>query len=189
MSVLDIALQSARGAKSKGLAISVVRELTRDDLAVFDAPDLDKLPAANPLVRLRHKHHLLARLMAEGRMGAEISLITGYSSSYLSTIQHDPAFKELVSYYEQQTEALYANVHERRAALGLSAVEELQDRVDNQPDTFSNREMMELMEKALDPGAKAAGGGGGGGISVNISFVKPEERHDDGHVIDVTPSP
>jgi hypothetical protein len=52
-----------------------------------------------PLVRLRDSHHTVARLFAHGLRPEEVSGQTGYSPSRLSTLQRDPSFQELVTFY------------------------------------------------------------------------------------------
>jgi hypothetical protein len=166
-------------------AMALLRELTDEDLdRLKHAEPLGS--EAPPLAKLRHAHHSLARLVAEGRKGVEISLITGYSPSRISILKQDPAFKELVSYYAEQAEAKYLNVHERLAALGITTVEELQARLDENPERFSNRELRELMAEAFGRSVAPlkglrGGGGSGGSVSVNINFVQPP---DPGVVID-----
>src|SRR5438105_3835863 len=78
-----------------------VRELTEGDLALLADPP----PLANtqrPLVRIRHRHHQLARLLAGGTAAVEASAITGYSQMRISLLQKDPAFCELMAYYAGQ---------------------------------------------------------------------------------------
>lgn len=196
LEVLETIALARPGASGPGLVY--LRDLAESDVSALRSGAGPGLPA-NPLARLKHTHHLLARLIAEGRKQVEISLITGYSPSRISVLKDDPAFKELVSYYAEQAEAIYANVHERRAQLGLSAIEELQERVDTDPQSFSNRELMELVETTLDSPAKTAAGPGAlgpGGLNINIAFVKAEDkpRRDDqrdgsgnSKIIDITP--
>jgi hypothetical protein len=176
--LVDVHIGSARGRKAAPLAIEVLRELNVQDLDLIQNPPKVGVET-RPLARLRHTHHMLARLLAEGRKNEECSLITGYSPSRISILQHDPAFKELVAYYSDQTKEVYLNVHERLASVGMAAVEEIQERLEVSPKEFANRELMELAEMALDrsvtPGARnAAQGGGGNGNTINITFVKPQ---------------
>lgn len=169
---------SARGRRSAHLELVILRELNEGDLDLLANPP-PQGQITQPLQRLRHTHHMLARLIAEGRPGVECSMITGYCQSRISILQKDPAFQELVSYYAQQTEAKYLDVHERLAALGIDTIEELHERLHTEPGKISTRELMELAELTLDRsvappkgGAKAIGGGAGP-VQVNINFVPP----------------
>ena len=177
-SIIFDQIGSARGKRSGPLELVVMRELNGGDLDLLRNPPAQGQIVA-PLQRLRHTHHMLARLLAEGRPGVECSMITGYSQSRISILQNDPAFKELVAYYAQQTEAKYLDVHERLASLGIDTIEELHERLDTQPEKITTRELMELAELTLDrsvappKGAAAKGQGGGVPVSVSINFVNP----------------
>jgi len=79
----------------------------------------------------------------------------------ISILKKDPAFAELIEYYKTQKDEAYVNVHERLAVLGLSSVEELAERLEDAPEGFTNRELMELSALGLDragfaPVSKAA---------------------------------
>lgn len=140
-----------RGRKAQPLEISFRRELNEADVqALWDVPEGGLESTTRPLVKLRYQHHYLARLLAEGRSGADCALYTGYDPSRISILKQDPAFSELITYYKTQVDEVYVNVHERLAALGLNSAEELMDRLDVQPEKFTNRELMELSALGLD---------------------------------------
>ena len=105
---------------------------------------------AQPVVKIRSRHHALAQLLAEGRSNTEAGLLTGYSASRISILKADPAFAELLAHYSEQQQQAYVNVHERLAALGINAVEELQERLELNPEEFSKKELMEVASLALD---------------------------------------
>lgn len=187
-----IAIASARGRQAAPLAISVKRELTIADKEELEHPS-PKGTEIQPLAKLRHTHHMAARLLAEGRPPGEVALVTGYSNSRISILQQDPAFAELVEYYRTQVTTAYVNVHERLAALGLATVDELQERLEADPESFKNRELMDLATMLLDrtvappKGAKpgmSGGGGGGAGVKVTVNFVKSDSP---GPLLDASP--
>lgn len=175
-------LPSARGNR-KGLAelaVEFVRELTPDDLPELLSPS--KLPTANvPVVKeLKQSHHQLAQLLAlKNHSQTEISLITGYSQAYISRILTDPAFQALMAHYAEVREMVYVDVMERMKNLGLDAMEELQKRMAESPESFSIRETQELMEltlvkpMAIAAGANANGNGTKAAPVINISFKAP----------------
>lgn len=176
-----IALQgipSARGRRPAPLELSFVRELNEGDLEVLLNPPA-KGVVTSPIARLRHTHHLLARCLAEGRKPSEVSLITGYSLSRISILQNDPSVKELVAYYAENAAEQYLDVHARLAALGVSTLEELQERLEAEPEKFTQNQLMQLAELTLDRSvAPPKGGGKGGGagapaVNFNISFETP----------------
>lgn len=160
------------------LGIAVVRELTLEDLAELEQPRGVTTPA---IKRLRTQHHHLARLLAEGRREVEVSAITGYSQSRISILKQDPAFRDLITHYEHDAAMAYVNVHERLAALGITCLEELQQRIDEEPEKFNNKELRELAAMLLDrsvaPPKGVAGGQGAAPVTaINIQFVQPEAK-------------
>lgn len=148
---LNIKPPPARGRKPAQLNAVKKRDLTRADIdALWDLPEGGLGAETNPVLKIRNTHHALARLLAEGRKQVEVSAITGYSPSYISTIQNDPAFKNLIAYYKGQVEEQFTSVHERLAALSMLSAEELQERLATDPDSFTNRELNELLELTAD---------------------------------------
>jgi hypothetical protein len=148
----DAGLPPARGRRAAtNVSASYERDLTEADVqALRDLPEGGLGAITSPLRKLRFQHHTLARLLAEGKSQVEAALVTGYSESYISIIKNDPAFKSLVTYYQEQVQEVFVSVHERLAALGMNTIEELQERLAETPDSFTNRELMELSELTLD---------------------------------------
>lgn len=173
-----LAIGSARGKRSEPLFAAYERDLNAGDVELILAPP-PKGITTKPLAKLRSTHHFLARLLAEGRKNEECSVITGYSPSRISILKNDPAFQELLSYYATQTEVRYLDVHERLAALGMSTIEELQERLENDPGSLKNRELMELAEFALDRSltkeARKQGPGGGAPPAISVTFIAAPE--------------
>lgn len=172
----EVTFGDPRGGRrpSAPLAIEVLRELEPGDLQALSGA---VAAPAQRLLQIRQPHHALARLICEGRELAEVALITGYAPSYISNLQNDPAFAELLSYYSVQREQVFVDVLERMRTLGLHSMEELQRRLEEAPEKFSNREVMELVDRMViapaDIAAKAKGTAGpsGGSTSIQISFV------------------
>lgn len=141
-------LDTPRGRRSK-LVASKRRDLVLPDIEALD--DAKPLEQVTPVQQLRHQHHLLARLLGEGKSATESAQVTGYSVAYISRLStQDRAFKDLVKYYQQQVGEVYVNVHERLAGLGLNTIEELQERLAEKPEGFTHRELMELAELCFD---------------------------------------
>jgi hypothetical protein len=178
--ILETALSLAiprSGRQASDLVLVVDRELTPADItSLATAP---KIGGQSIIARLKHSHHLLAQLLAEGRTAVEASYVTGYCESRISILQSDPAFQELIAYYAEQKNAVYLDVHQRLADLGINAMEVLQDRLEDQPKEFSNKALMDLIELTMDrsvapsKGAPKGSGGGGSanGLNLTVSFV------------------
>ena len=76
----------------------VVREVKAGDVVPRGTP-----PA---VTRLRDSHHAAARLIARGLNETEVSHLTGYALSRISSLKRDPLFAELVEAYRlEQREA------------------------------------------------------------------------------------
>ena len=177
----SLSLGSARGGKKQEQAVTfdIVRALTEADLedivnppAVADAPCIIR--------EIKAQHHTLASLIAMGTSGVEISLLTGYSPSYISNIKNDPAMAELIAYYATQEEQRRVDGMRRLHDLGVAGIEELQQRIDSEPEKWTKRELMELVTLGLIAPQKAAlgvgngqgnGNGGGNSLAINVNFV------------------
>ena len=120
------------------------RELTLDDLGGLPAP------APNRVERLRDSHHALARVLASGLAISEASAITGYSIPRIHRLLEAPAFEELVAFYAARGQAAVANLTDRMSILGHSAAAELQERLDETPDKFSNQGLLKVLEVTAD---------------------------------------
>ena len=176
---------SGRKREVEPLVVEIVRELGVDDLPdLINPPPVDA--PAQRIKRLHHQHHQLARVLAQGVSESEASFMTGYSPAYISQIRnHDPAFRELMAYYAAEREAIFIDTVERMKGLGLQALDELQARLEAEPEKWTHREIMELAElnlvKPIRAGAGSGfggggvGGGPGSGVVVNVKFVQPPE--------------
>ena len=172
----DLAVGSARGGKrpTADISVEIVRSLVEADLPLLAAPPpVGSVPPT--LVALRHTHHLLAQLLAKGHSQTEAAAISGYSISRVSILCSDPTFRELLEHYRSQKEMVFVDVMERMAALGLHSLEELQARIDEKPEEFTARELMELAELMLVKGRAQAGGQAASaapaGVQISVQFV------------------
>lgn len=126
---------------------------------------------------LRTGHHQLAQLLGAGISVPDASLITGRSPHAIQLLLADPAFKELMAYYEAQNESRDFDAYKRLVTLGGTAIEVLQERIEDNPDLFTNNELRQLIESTMDRSAAPAkgdprlGASKGTGLNVNINFV------------------
>lgn len=135
-------------------------------------------------MRIKHRHHSLARALAEGLTCTEAAAVTGYAISRVSILQNDPAFAELVANYTSQVREKFLDAQQKRAELHETVIDELQARIDEKPEAFANAELRELF-KATDNrlSAAAASAMPRPGLSVQISFTEPPPRE----MIEVNP--
>lgn len=124
------------------------RELSIEDLGRLR----DKAAPATvtPLAKVRSPHHFAARLIASGEKIVDVAAATGYTPARLQQLSADPMFQELVSHYKAQVEGKFMDVVERLKNLGLHSIEELQDRLDESPESFSPAELRQLAGFAFD---------------------------------------
>ena len=180
------ALQPPRQAKAPPV-IAVVRALTPDDVpAIRNA--MPGPPTGGGLKSLRHSHHQLARLIAQGAELAHISLVTGYAPGYVSSIQRDPTFAGLVQYYAIEREEVFIDTLARMKSLGITVLEELQSRLAEAPEKWSIRELQEFAKLLLiEPGRQApvqGQGPAGSGVAVTVNFVSPAPQPESGPLIE-----
>jgi hypothetical protein len=102
------------------------------------------------LVKIREKHHSVARALASGIPPGLVARISGYTNSYISVLQNSPAMKELIEMYRIQQGAASAVISEKLRTVGLKAVEKLEERMDE--DKLNNQELLGAAKLGLDRG-------------------------------------
>lgn len=156
-------------------AIEVVRSLTEEDIPQLTAPANTK---PIPIQTLRASHHNLAQLLAQGRSETEVALISGYSLSRISILKGDPSFQQLMAGYQEVRNSVFADTLDRMRILGLSTLDELQERLESAPEHWSNRELMEMANLMLvKPGQNQSAGANpnpGAGVTLNVQFIKSQ---------------
>lgn len=173
-------IKSPRGGRRPApiLMVEIVGPITEADMPKLISPDsLGTAPI--PIKALRASHHNLAQLLSRGIPDVEVSLITGYSQSRISILKRDPSFAELMAGYKEVREHAFVDVLERMKILGLSTIDELQERLETEPEKWSNRELMELADLLLIKPKTAApgtgqGSGAGTGTVINVQFVQAD---------------
>lgn len=118
-----------------------------------ETPDLF-LPKTKPqqglLKRLSARHHRLAQCLAEGIPPGEAGIICGYAGSRVSVLQTDAAFRELVAFYTAQRQEAFAQTGEKLAVLAATAIDILQDRLEDTPDEFNPSQLLAVVQTAAD---------------------------------------
>jgi hypothetical protein len=178
--VLHEILDLSRGRRPRlDVSCEVVRPLTEEDLPALDeAPQAVARQRLDP-DRMRYVHQRLAQLVALGTKNEVISGLMGYSESYISSIKNDPTFQGLVAHYAENAQLGFVDAAQRLQMFGLSAVEELQKRLDSEPEAWTKKELMDAADMAIAKPLAAqrnqvAGSAGGTGLNINIKFVEPQ---------------
>lgn len=136
-----------RGRAAKQIAYSVERELTAEDI---NSLQKERGITSTPLAKLRDRHHTLARLIAGGASDQHCVAVTGYVGSRISILKSDPAFQELVAFYRAQVDEKYFDMHEQIAGLSADALLELRERLEEDAESFSINQLLEIMTKGAD---------------------------------------
>lgn len=136
-----------RGRAAKPLAVSFVRELKPEDMLLTQEEVGVKTPA---LKRLGSRHHSLAKALASGMKPGEAGIVCGYSASRVSILKADPSFQELVEFYKENVDAAFVTMHEKIAGMSEDALEELQARLEEEPESFSNKQLLDLVTATAD---------------------------------------
>lgn len=140
------------GRRTIPMHASIARTLTVEDLQQLHE-DGAAVPA--PTVKELHaSHHKLAQTLAKGASTAEASAISGYSMARIQQLKNDPQFSELLQYYQDLDQASWVDfqtvMRERLAGLGLDTIDVAHRRLQDNPDSFSAKDLAQIAELALD---------------------------------------
>lgn len=124
---LDIAPRT-RGRAPAPLSLEFVRDLTPADLSLL-ASERSIQPAE--ITRLRERHHALARCLALGMKDSEAAGVTGYDASRISILRRSSAFQGLIEDYKSLGSARLAEFTDRATTLAITAMENLQEALEN----------------------------------------------------------
>ncbi len=135
------------GRAQKPLEAFVARELTEADLASLQT---ERGTSAPVLKNLRAKHHRLARLLAEGVSESVAATACGYVASRVSILKNDPAFRELMAFYSEKVDTAYYDMHEAMSMVGKDAVEEIAERLEDDPSEFTVPQLLDIAKTFAD---------------------------------------
>ena len=133
-------------------------ELTEEDLGFLQT---NRGTSAPEIKRVRHSHQMLARLLAIGVSPKECAARLNISASRISILQNDPTFKGLLQVYHEKQDEITHEILENFREVGLNAIQEIRDRLLEEPEKFQNGQLLDLATAALDrlghgPTAKVA---------------------------------
>lgn len=124
-------------------------EVTAADLELVKAYG-SRGHTVSPRKRLTERHHASARLLAAGTTPGRVAIITGLTRQSITLLQNDPSFKELVAYYRDQVEDEYRGMHAQLAGLGVDALEEIRNRLEEEPEKIGFNSLMEIVKITAD---------------------------------------
>lgn len=141
-----------RRATKPPLYFEFSRELTVDDALLMQQAPARKVGETGgtpALQRIRTIHHQIARMLVDGMKQVEISAILGVTVARIQQLKNDPAFMELLAHYEATEAQARIDLQHRFRLLGVVGMEELQERLLSEPDSFGNGHLMELVKLTI----------------------------------------
>lgn len=135
------------GRAGKALSAEVVRELTQSDLALLST---ERGIQPTSLQRITNRHHALARCLASGMSATEAGLCTGYTGSRISVLRGDPAFEELIAFYQGEKGLPVQDLQEKMASLATDTIVELHERLELAPESFAIGELHDQLKLVAD---------------------------------------
>lgn len=154
------------GRVAKTLQVEFVRALTPDDLPLLSM-DRNSGAKEHALKRLSQRHHALARLIANGTQPDDAAAILSYELATVYRISVDPAFKELVVFYRKQLDVQMRSNHERLVGIAADALDELQTRLEDDPEKFTINQLMEVGKMGAD---RTGNGPSSSSVTVSINM-------------------
>lgn len=143
-------------AKAHGLVSNPSMPAIMDEqpLGYDDLNDLaeQRSVGETQLQRIRSIHHKIAQMLAQGCANVEVAAAVSMNPTYISVLRADPAFQELLSHYENAEQEAWADVRKKAALVGMTAVEVLQDRLLENPDRVSTKDLVQVVQSGLDYG-------------------------------------
>lgn len=143
---MDLGLRTT-GRSSKPLVAEVLGEIEMFDLESLSE---ERGVQAPQILKLRERHHSLARLIAEGKKPGEAALLCRLSQSRVSILLSDPAFMDLVAHYRELVNVEFVDFQKKLAELGIDAATVLQERLEDKPDELSDSLLLQLVQVSAD---------------------------------------
>ncbi len=144
---LETVRTTGRAAKPLPTVLSV-RPLAADEVRARAARE--EGVQASPLKRLSSRHRQLARQLAAGATPGEAALAVGLSASRVSILQSDPTFADLVAHYRLEIDAKLNPLFELMTGVAEDAFSIIRDRLEDDPESFENDELMRLGQLTAD---------------------------------------
>ena len=142
---------------AEGSPFRIVRELEKADYLRYTpflrynrSEEVGSMQTDAPLVKIRQSHHRVARLIAEGKRLNEVANLTGFASSYISVLQQDPTMKELIAFYESKVQTKFQDLIDKMKDMSADAMAELHERILQNPDMVSTKDLVSLAKMVLD---------------------------------------
>lgn len=145
---MELQLRTTGRIESR-IELESVGPIIEEDLHLLSLPR-DSKP--QPILRLRDRHHALARLLAQGYTERDAAIITRYDISRVSILKNDPTFQDLVDHYRERVEEKFDSFAGKLATIANEAASELIERMedDDRLEKMTDKELMALVELGAD---------------------------------------
>lgn len=130
-----------------------VEPLTAEDIEVYKKHVASGQPIGVQPVNikaLRHTHHRLAQMLAVGVDETVAAKLCNYSVSRVSILKADPAFAELLATYSEDVKEEWADFVATAANLSMDFLQELQRKLDENPEAFTPASILEAIKVLAD---------------------------------------
>lgn len=122
--------------------VGAVRPVTEEDLVPAVAPPV--------LKKLRDSHHAVARLLSRGVHETEVSHITGYALSRISTLKRDPMFQELIQSYRYANRDGLRDLEAQWAGMAADFAQHAHECLLDEPESVSPVTAIEIFKTLAD---------------------------------------
>lgn len=169
------------GAKASDKLIAL-RPLVREELSrLEEARNPEGTGQMSGVMKLRDSHHMVARLAAAGKKGAEIAALTGYSYNRISILLGSPAMQDLVAKYRLEIDARFFGNMDAFIELAtrnmIAAERMVADRLDEADDPEAEAIPIRTLLAISRDGADRLGyGKKQTNVNVNVDFAAQLER-------------
>ena len=107
-------------------------------------------PNGQGLKTIRYSHHRLAQLLAGGMDNSRAAILCNYQPSYVTSLQRDPAFQELLAHYADQMSDAFTDFVSAATQLNLDLLDHLRDLLDTKPDKMTPYVTIEAIKALAD---------------------------------------
>lgn len=105
---------------------------------------------ASPLTRISARHRRLAELIASGMGTNDAARAVGLTASRVSILKADREFQELVSHAQKLGDLAWVATNERLASVAGNAIDEINERFEEDPGQFSPDELLKFAALGAD---------------------------------------
>lgn len=135
------------GREAEPLTAVYSRDLDFVDLETRKEP---KHTTPVHIKKIRSRHRTLARHIASGMKQSEAAILVGMTDSRVSILLTDPMFIQLVGLYSAEVDKSFTEMNEKMANLGEDIIDNLQEKFDEDPESFTLKEQHELLKTLAD---------------------------------------